>query len=158
MSSPSHRGLDRALIVALLAFTATSLLFDRAAALDAVAEDSADPFGRALWWYGVHYDPLVAENPLFLRVMSGISAFGFGMLYPVLAWGIAKRRNWVRGPALAYAAMMLYSMFVHVVVEVQCDTPPPNMPIFLGTYLGYILVPVLLAWRLSPRRPFGAEG
>lgn len=158
MTTTSHRGIDRALIVALVAFTATSLLFDRAAALDAVGPDSPDPFGRALWWYGDNFDPLVAENPLFLRVMSGISAFGFGLLYPVLAWGLAKRRNWVRGPGLAYAAMMLYSMFLHVVVELSCDTPPPNLPIFLGTYVGYVLVPVLLAWRLSPPRPFGAEG
>jgi hypothetical protein len=154
--SRTPRWIDRLLIASLLGFCATSWLFDRAAALDWVGPDVADPFGRALWWYGQNFDPLVAENPLFLRVMSGISAFAFGALYPVLAWGIAKRRNWVRGPSIVYAAMMLYSMFVHVVVELTCDTPPPNLPVFLGTYVPYIVVPAVLAWRMSPRRPFGA--
>jgi hypothetical protein len=146
------------MVATLVAFTATSLLFDRAAALDAVSPDSADPFGRALWAYGQRYDPLIAENPLFLRVMSGVSAFGFGLLYPVLAWGLAKRRNWVRGPALVWGSMMLYSMFLHVAVEFWCDTPPPNLPVFFATYAAYVWLPAAMMWRLAAPRPFGATG
>ena len=90
-----------------MAFAATSFLFDRAAAMDTVGPDSADPFGRALWMYGMRFDPLVAENPLFLRLMSGISAFVFGPFYVVLAWGLVKGRNWIRMPTIVWASAML---------------------------------------------------
>ena len=147
--------IDRVLVAACVAFAATSLLFDRAAALDWVGPEVGDPFGRALYWYAAKYDPLVAQNPLWLRVMSGISAFVFGPFYFVLGWGIAKRRRWIRAPAIVYAAVMLYTMVVHVVVELWCDTPPPNIPVFLGTYLGYAVVPAVLLRRMLNGFPGG---
>jgi len=147
--------IDRLLVGACVAFAATSLLFDRAAALDWVGPNVGDPFGRALYWYAEKYDPLVAANPLWLRVMSGISAFVFGPFYFVLGWGIAKQRAWIRTPAILYAAVMLYTMVVHVVVELWCDTPPPNIVVFLGTYLGYALVPVVLLRRMLGGWPGG---
>lgn len=152
---PGRSWLDLGLVGTLCAFAATSFLFDRAAALDVVAPDAIDPFGRALWWYGVNFDPLVAENPLFLRLMSGVSAFVFGPLYLVLAWGLSKRRNWVRVPAIVWGSAMLYSMFVHVAVEIWCETPPPNLWIFFGVYAAYVAAPILLLWRVAPSRPFG---
>ncbi|MEM6997186.1 MAG: emopamil-binding family protein [Myxococcota bacterium] len=150
---PPADWVDRALVATFVSFAATSLLFDRAAALDWVGPDVADPFGRALWWYGTHFDPLVAENPLFLRVMSALSAFVFGPFYFVLAWGLAKRRAWIRLPAVAYASVMLYSMGVHVVVELWCDTPPPNLWVFFGTYLAYIAAPLVLLRRMTVGGP-----
>lgn len=152
---PGRSRLDLALAATLLGFAATSLLFDRAAAMDAVGPESADPFGRALWLYGTKFDPLVAENPLFLRVMSGISAFVFGPFYFVLAWGLAKRRDFIRVPTIVWATAMLYSMVVHVVVELACATPPPNLPVFFGVYAAYVAAPILLLWRVAPARPFG---
>lgn len=139
---------DQLLITTFVAFSATSLLFDRAAAMDWVGPDVGDPFGRALWWYGVNFDPLVAQNPLFLRVMSAISAFVFGPFYLVLAWALAKRRAWIRTPALAYCTVMLYSMTVHVVVELWCETPPLNLPVFVATYAMYLVAPAVLLWRM----------
>jgi len=129
-------------------FAATSVLFDRAAALDWVGPDVVDPFGRALWWYGANFDPLVAENPLFLRIMSGLSAFVFGPFYFVLAWGVAKQRAWIRTPAIVYAGVMLYSMVVHIGVEVWCDTPPPNLAVFFATYAIYVVAPAVLLRRM----------
>jgi hypothetical protein len=154
--SPRRSRIDLPLAATLMAFAATSLLFDRAAAMDTVGPDTADPFGRALWLYGTKFDPLVAENPLFLRVMSGISAFVFGPLYFALAWGLAKGRNWIRVPAIVWGTAMLYSMVVHVVVELVCETPPPNLPVFFAVYAGYIAAPILLLWRVAPADPFGS--
>ena len=156
MSRPPGRSpVDLPLAATLVAFAATSLLFDRAAAMDTIGPDTADPFGRALWLYGTKFDPLVAENPLFLRVMSGISAFVFGPLYFALAWGLAKRRAWVRVPTIVWGTAMLYSMLVHVVVELACDTPPPNLPVFFAVYAAYIAAPIAALWRVAPADPFG---
>jgi hypothetical protein len=148
-------GLRGFFIATFAAFAMTSLLFDRAGAMNTVAPDSLDPFGRALFWYGVRFDPLVAENPFFLQVMSGVSAFLFGPLYVYLAHGFLKRRNEIRVPAIAYAWVMLYSMAVHVAVELWGERPPPYPLVFIATYAIYIIAPVLLLWRMRPARPFG---
>lgn len=138
----------RLLAYTFFAFAATSLLFDRAAALDWVGPDVGDPFGRALWWYGSRFDPLVAQNPLFLRTMSTISAFVFGPFYLLLGWALLKQRRWIRLPAIVYAAVMLYSMVVHTVVEIWGDLPPPNMLVFVGTYAAYVIAPAVLLRRM----------
>ncbi|MBL4685787.1 MAG: DUF2781 domain-containing protein [Nannocystaceae bacterium] len=130
--------VDRGLAATFLGFAATSFLFDRAAALDWVGPDVGDPFGRALWWYGVNFDPLVAANPLHLQVTSALSAFAFGPFYLLLAWCLVRRRAWIRTPAIVYASVMLYSMVVHLVVEFYCETPPTNLAVFVGACAAYV--------------------
>lgn len=149
MITPARRRLlDAFFIVTFVAFALTSFLFDRTGALNNISPDSADPFARAVYWYGIRYDPLVVENPLFLRVMSGISAFGFGPLYILLAWGLHKRRPWFRTPAIVWAWVMLYSMVVHVAVELWGAHPPPDLLVFTGVYAFYAIAPAVLLWHL----------
>jgi hypothetical protein len=149
--APRRSFLDVSLVATLIAFAGTSLLCDRTAALDIIGPDSSDPFARAVYWYGVRYDPLVVANPLFLQVMSGISAFVFGPLYLWLARGLWRRDPKVRMPALLWVVAMMYSMIVHVAVELWGELPPPNLAVFVGVYAGYVVVPLLIAWRV--RRP-----
>lgn len=153
-SSTSPRTFaDAAIAATLVGFAATSLLFDRAAALDLVAVDSPDPFGRMLWWFGTTYDPLVAQNPWFLRVMSAISAFVYGPFYLWAALALWRRNASLRTPALIYASTILYSMIVHVAVEVWGDLPPPSLLIFGLVYAPYCVLPVALVMRC--RQLFG---
>jgi EXPERA (EXPanded EBP superfamily) len=152
MSAPTPlRWPDGLVLVTLVGFAATSFLFDRAAALDLVAPDSADPFGRALWSYGQRFDPLVAENPLFLRVMSGISAFVFGPFYLWAARALWRADPRLLGVAPWYAAAMLYSMVVHIVVELRHEVPPPDTVLLLLIYLPYVALPLALPWRAALR-------
>ena len=142
---------DGLIIATLLSFAATSFLFDRAAAMDLVAPDSIDPFGRALHWYGVRYDPLVAENPLFLRIMSGISAFVFGPFYLWAARALWRGDARLHRASLLYGAAMIYSMVVHVLVEVWHDVSPPSPIILVGVYLPYVALPLALPRRAKLR-------
>lgn len=146
-----RRSIDAFFVVTFVAFALTSFLFDRTGAIDNIAPDSGDPFARAMYWYGVRYDPLIVANPLFLQVMSGISAFVFGPLYLVLAWGLHHERPWFRTPAVVWAWLMLYSMVVHVAVELWGDHPPPDLLVFTGVYAFYAVVPVLLLVHLRKR-------
>lgn len=143
--------LDACLVATLIAFAATSLLFDRAAALDHVAPDSTDPFGRWLWQFGTSYDPLVAQNPLFLRIMSGVSAFVFGPFYLWAARALWRGDPRLRVPALVYASTMLYSMFVHIAVELVGELPPPDLVVFALVYAPYCALPVALVARVARR-------
>lgn len=144
---------DAFLVATLLAFAATSLLFDRAAALDHVAPDSPDPFGRWLWQFGNAYDPLVAQNPLFLRVMSGLSAFVFGPFYLWAARALWRGDGRLRVAALVWACAMTYSMVVHVAVELWGELPPTDLLVFALVYAPYCALPVALVARVGiPRR------
>jgi hypothetical protein len=147
-AAPRPRAGDGLLLALLLGFAATSFLFDRAAGLDRVAPDSPDPFGRAVWEYGRRFDPLVAENPLFLRVMSWLSAFVFGPIYIALVAARLLRGRWPAALALAWSWAMLYSMVLHVALELLWPQPP-NLPVFAAVYAPYVLAPVMLLRRLK---------
>jgi hypothetical protein len=149
-----HRSIDLFFVATFAGFAATSLLFDRTAALDIIGPDSIDPFARALYWYAIRYDPLVVENPLFLRLMSAISAFVFGPLYIYLAHGFWRQRARIRTAGLVYGWVMVYSMVVHIVVELWGELPPPNLVVFWLVYAIYLVVPILLLWRLRAQDPF----
>jgi hypothetical protein len=150
-ASPPRSGMEAFLIVTFVAFAMTSFLFDRTGAIDNIAPDSSDPFARAMYWYGVKYDPLIVINPLFLQVMSAISAFLFGPLYLLLAWGLYHRRPWYRRPALVWGWVMLYSMVLHVAVELWGEHRPPDLLVFTGVYALYVLAPVLTLLHLRER-------
>lgn len=150
MPRPPSRLSDRILALTLMAMALAAFTMDRSAALDLCRPDSLDPFGRALWDYGQRYDPLVAANPPFLRVMSGLSAFVLGPLELLIAWGLWTRRTWVRGPALVWSVVMLYSMIVHTIVELWGPMPPPHPGIALAAYSAYLVVPLVLLRRCWP--------
>jgi hypothetical protein len=140
--------VDAILAITLLAFAATSFLFDRCAALDIIAADSADPFARWIHWYGQRYDPLVVANPLWLRIMSAISAFVFGPIYLWLVWARLKHGAWPRVAAAAWAWTLLYSMIVHVAVELLGELNPPDLVVFVGVYAPYVIAPAVMLTRV----------
>jgi hypothetical protein len=153
----SERPLDRWLAVALLSFACTSLFVDRLAALD-VDFCAEQRLWGALCWYGRSLDPLFLANPQWLRVMSGISAFGFGPMYLGLAWGIWRGVEAARGPTIGWAVAMLYSMAVHLWMEFFGELPPPRPGLLLGIYLPYALVPLFALWRMRSQHPFSRSG
>jgi hypothetical protein len=148
-----ERAVDRALVGGFLVFAATSVFVDRLAALD-VDVCEAGSLGGSLCWYGRTLDPLFLANPQWLRVMSGISAWLFGPLYLAFAWAFARGVDAVRGPALAWAVAILYSMVVHLWMEMFGEHPAPHLGLLLLVYLPYVVLPVLVLWRLRGPTPF----
>ncbi len=146
-AGPARGLIDALLAITLVAFALTSFGFDRAAALDLVAADSPDPFGRWLHWYGIRFDPLVAANPLFLRVMSGVSAFVFGPFYLWAARALWRGDPRLARPAEIYLALMIYSMVVHVAVELWGELPAPDRVVLALVYAPYLVVPFALVRR-----------
>lgn len=150
------RGIDRILLALSVCFAATSLLFDRMAALEPGPLAPATGGLRGLfYWWGSTYDPLIVLNPLWLQIMSGISAFVFGPFYILLAYALVKRRAWIRWPAVVYAAVMLYSMVVFLGVHSFGEPRPPVLWLVALLYAPYVLFPLALLWRMLPRRGAG---
>lgn len=144
---------DRWLIALCLLFASTSLFVDRLAALDADFCADAHLWG-SLCWYGQTFDPLFLANPQWLRVMSGISAWVFGPVYLLMAWGIRAGNEAVRALALPWSVAMLYSMAVHVHMELFGPLAPPHPLVLALIYLPYALAPVLVIRRFWRPHPF----
>jgi hypothetical protein len=149
-----ERKLDQLLIFGFLTFAFTSFCFDRLAATYPDLEQVDSFFARYLVVYGRTVDPLVLANPLWLRIMSGISAFGMGPFYCVLARAFVKGDERIRIPALIYVCAMYYSLVVHLGVEFLGDLRPLNLPVFWAAYAPYMVIPLLLAWRMRGPHPF----
>jgi hypothetical protein len=148
-----ERPRDRYLILFFLVFACTSLFVDRLAALD-VDFCAEQPMGGALCWYGRTIDPLFLANPQWLRVMSGISAWVFGPLYLLLGWAFWRGVEAARGPALAWAVVILYSLVLHLWMEFFGDYPSPRPAVLLLVYLPYVVIPIAVILRLRDARPF----
>lgn len=156
---PGPRAIDRALIAVALGFATTSLLFDRMAAIEpGPIEPATGGLKGAFYWYASTYDPLIVQNPLWLQIMSGVSAFVFGPFYLLLAYALWRRRAWIRLPALAYASVMLYSMVVFLGVHSFGEPRPPMLWLVVLVYLPYVLFPIALLARMLPGPPFAADG
>lgn len=146
---------DRVLTGWAALFAMTSLVFDRMAALEPgpMAPETAGIKG-AFYWYATTFDPLIALNPLWLQIVSGISAFVFGPFYIALAYALVRRRPWIRRLALAYCVAMLYSMVLFLGVHGFGEPHPPSLGIVIAMYTPYVLFPLALLRRMLPTPVF----
>lgn len=153
----SQRKLDQLLIFVFATFAFTSFAFDRLAFLYADLEGQEGFFVEYLVQYGKTVDPLVLANPLWLRIMCGISAFMMGPFYFVMIRAFIKGDDRIRIPAFIYSCAITYSMVVHMSVEFWGDLPPLNVPVLLAAYAPYAIFPLVLAWRMRHPHPFTVQ-
>ena len=78
-------------------------------------------------------------------------------MYLVLAWAFWRGVDAVRIPAIAWAIAILYSMVVHLWMEVFGDHPAPNLPLLLAIYLPYVVLPIAVLYRLRSATPFSRD-
>ena len=105
-------------------------------------------------------DPLFVQNPPFLQVAVGISAFVWGPLYVFLVWGFVRGRNVIRIPALMYSSTLTAIMLMIFAEELYSTVPgwATQMPgKFLQYNLPYLIVPILVGIRMARPHPFGRE-
>ena len=115
-------------------------------------------FGRANWSYGHDTDPLFIHPPVWMRFVTGLSAFVYGPFYLVLVYALVRGRNWIQVPAIMYATAI--SVITGVIVfgaEFFGEDPAmrvQNVPKFLALNLPYVIVPILLLARMRKAAPF----
>lgn len=148
MAPLRKRPFDFVLVVFFVVFATTSFVFDAQTALDVDLRTSTSLPGRMNLMFAEAADPLLLDPPLFSRVICGISAFVYGPFYLVMTFAFVKGKNWIRLPAIAYAATILYSLVVWFGVEFWGDVRPTNLVMFWAAYLPYVLVPLALLYRM----------
>jgi hypothetical protein len=119
-----ERRYDWIFIIVFSAFVFTSFAADLVNAVSRPDPESSYFWARAVYnAYAYGTDPLLIANPMFLRIMTAISAFLFGPFYIVLIISFIKGWNRIRPFALVYAGMIIESMIVLVGVEFAGDFP-----------------------------------
>ncbi len=95
--------------------------------------------------------------PVWMRFVTGLSAFVYAPFYLVLVYALIRGRNWIQLPAVIYATMIVTLTGVVVFgVEFIGEQPyrTPNPLGFLAYNLPYVLIPLLLLIRMRKPEPF----
>jgi hypothetical protein len=154
------RRLDVFLVFWFCLFAISSLVYEQYVIFGVDLSKATDVFGRSWYWYASSIDPVFLDTPLWLRIMCAIDGYVFGPFDLVLIFALVRGRNWIRIPALLYAAAIVYSTAVYFGWELL-DAPNRAEANLLGILLvniPYTIIPLLLMWRMRNPEPFGSGG
>ncbi len=154
-----ERRWDIFFIVVFSLFACTSVLSDLVPTIGLkIAQHDASFLGRINWAYGHDTDPLFIHPPVWMRFVTGLSAFVYGPFYLLLVYCLAKGKNWIQVPAIMYATAI--SVITGVVVfgaeffSEDHALRVQNVTKFLGANLPYVIIPLLLLARMRKEKPF----
>ncbi|SDP50313.1 Protein of unknown function [Nakamurella panacisegetis] len=153
-----QRPMDIVFTVIFSIFIVTCIISDsvEGLGLDQVA-DSPNILVRWNYTYSSANDPLYQAHPLWLRFISGTSAFVYVLFYVVLIVALVKAYNWIQLYAVIYATMII-SLTAIPIFGVEFFGPvgqrTPHPFIFLLYNAPYVLFPLLLLIRMRKPLPF----
>ncbi len=106
-------------------------------------------------WWGLSFDPTLMTRPVWRLTTVWIDVLLFGPFYMVGVYAIVGRRNWIRGPALMYAAIMLTNVTI-IMSESSFGSVQAPFPFILLCVLSpWIVFPVVVIIRMIKPAPFG---
>ncbi|CAN5160441.1 hypothetical protein BH11ACT4_BH11ACT4_07390 [soil metagenome] len=154
----SKRPVDIFFIVIFSLFFVTSIISDsvEGLGLDQVA-DSPNILVQWNYTYSSQFDPLYQSHPVWLRFISGTSAFIYGAFYILLVISLIKGWNRIQIFAVIYATMIISLTAIPVFgVEFfgSAAERTPNPIVFLLYNGPYVLVPFILLLRMRKPLPF----
>jgi hypothetical protein len=157
----SERKFDYFFIVIFSLFFITSMISDLYPTVyGALQSDHPNPLMRANYDYAYGCDPLFLNPPIWMRFVTGLSAFVYGPFYLVLVYAFIKGINKIQVPAIMYGTAI--SVITGVIVfgveffgepEWRCQ----NLGRFLPLNLPYVLIPLLLILRMRKENPFSRK-
>jgi hypothetical protein len=107
--------------------------------------------------YSSQFDPLYQSHPLWLRFISGTSAFVYVGFYVILIISLARGWNRIQLPSVIYATMIISLTAIPVFgVEFfgSAAERTPNPVVFLLYNGPYVLIPLILLIRMRKPLPF----
>jgi len=152
------RPIDIFFAVIFTVFIVTSCIADL---LPTIGVDFSQPSSNFLvnanYWYAHDADPLFMHPPVWMRIVTGLSAFVYLAFYLVLVPALIRGWNWIQLPAVIYATMIAGVTGI-IVFGVEFFGEPEflsqNPAKFLAFNLPYVLVPLLLLVRMRTPLPF----
>jgi hypothetical protein len=154
----SQRRFDYFFIVMFSLFFITSMISDMVPTLFGDLDpNSTNVFVKMNYDYAKGCDPLFLTPPIWMRFVTGLSAFAYGPFYLVLVYAFIRVINRIQLPAIIYATAI--SVITGVVVfgveffgepQWRCQNPAKFLPLNSP----YVLVPILLIIRMRKELPF----
>ena len=153
-----RRPIDIFFAIMFTLFIVTSCIADM---LPTLGVDFTQPNGSFLvdsnYWYAHDADPLFMNPPVWMRIVTGLSAFVYLAFYLVLVPSLIRGWNRIQLPAVIYATMIagitgIIVFGVEFFGEPELQTQNPAK--FLAFNLPYVLVPLLLLIRMRKPLPF----
>jgi hypothetical protein len=118
---------------------------------------STNLLARLNYSYASHNDPLFLHPPVWMRFVTGLSAFVYAPFYLVLVYAIIKGKEWIQLFSVIYGTLIagitgVVVFGVEFFGEPQWRTPHPW--VFLAYNAPYVLIPLLLIIRMRKPLPF----
>jgi len=107
--------------------------------------------------YGSSFDPLLMARPQWWKMTIWIDVLFYGPFYVFAIYAFVKGKDWIRVPAIFYSGMMFADVFIILGEEVAGPHATPHLPMVLGLNLPWLLMPILLTFRLRREHPFASE-
>ena len=163
MTSPQNlplreRPVDIFFIVVFSLFTVTSLISDLLPTLGVdFSQPSTNFFVNSNYWYAHDTDPLFMRPPVWMRIVTGLSALLYMPFYVALVISLIRGWNGIQLPSVIYATMI--STITGVIVfgveffgEPEWRTLNPTK--FLSFNLPYVIIPLVLLVRMRKPLPY----
>ena len=118
---------------------------------------SANILAKWNYSYASVNDPLFLHPPIWMRFVTGLSAFVYAPFYLILVYALIKGKNWIQLFSVIYGSLIVgitgvVVFGVEFFGERQWRTPHPWN--FLAFNLPYVLIPLLLIVRMRKPEPF----
>jgi hypothetical protein len=106
-------------------------------------------------WWGANFDPVLLERPVWWRMTIWIDAVLFGPFYMAAIYAFTKGKDWIRIPTVIFASVMLTNVTIILGEEFMGEFASPNILAVLGANASWVIVPILLIWRMwNAEHPF----
>ena len=152
------RPIDIFFMVIFSLFIVTSCIADMIPTLGIdFNQPSSNFIVNSNYWYAHDADPLFQNPPVWMRIVTGLSALVYMPFYILLVLSLWRGWNRIQLPSVIYATMI--SAITGIIVfgveffgEPEWRTPNPAK--FLVFNLPYVILPVLLLIRMRKPLPF----
>jgi EXPERA (EXPanded EBP superfamily) len=152
----TKRPIDIFFIVLFSVFIITCIISDSVEGLGIPqVAHSTNLLAQWNYTYAAHYDPLYQKEEVWLRFISGTSAFLYLPFYVILIISLVKGWNRIQIFAVIYATMIVSLTAIPIFgAEFFGPLPTPNPGMFLLYNGPYVLFPLLLLIRMRKPLPF----
>lgn len=129
----------------------------------------ADPsnFDYPLWplpffvdmvhWWGNSFDPVLMARPAWWKATIWIDVLYFGPFYALAIYAFIKGKNWIRLPALIWAAMMFTNVFIILSEEIYGAFPAKNLAVVMLANAPWFIFPLFMVFRMRNAKPFSSN-
>jgi hypothetical protein len=112
------------------------------------------PMIRMIHTYGETLDPLLMARPQWWKDTIWLDVLFYGPFYAIAVYAFIRGKEWIRVPGVFYGGMLFADVFIILGEEIAGPHASPHLPVVLVLNLPWLLLPVLLAVRLSKDHPF----